>query len=55
MTLTTKPERKVMCVLCRRKFVKPMAHKCAMGFLKRINKAARVRGRESIFVDLDAR
>ena len=51
------PETKrFRCKLCGRdKFYRPMPHNCKIGgspFLKRINRAARVRGMDSIFEEV---
>jgi hypothetical protein len=45
----TMPAKSYECRLCGRQFTRPIAHKCVMGFLKRINKAARKRGLTTLF------
>jgi len=38
------------CKLCgRHKFSKPTPHRCRMGFLKHYNRAARIRGMDTIW------
>lgn len=48
-----KAPRHYKCVLCGREFVNPIPHKCAMGFLKRIHRAAKKRGWKSIFIKIN--
>lgn len=44
-----KAPRHVQCVLCGRKFVYPVPHKCATGYLVHYNRSARIRGLKTIF------
>jgi hypothetical protein len=44
-----KAPRHVKCVLCGREFIRPIIHKCSMGYLVHYRRAARIRGLETIF------